>query len=77
MRIIAALRERDAEKAIRELRVHMAASYAWVMPCSRLSGNRLPPSRPNRRRQLGLSQRAREPADRRRLLSPLLPPAEI
>jgi hypothetical protein len=44
MRIIAALRERDAEKAIRELRVHMAASYAWVMPCSRLSGNRLPPA---------------------------------
>ena len=28
--IVAALRERDTEKAVRELRVHMAASYEWV-----------------------------------------------
>ncbi len=28
--IVAALRERDAEKAVSELRVHMAASYEWV-----------------------------------------------
>ena len=28
--IVAALRERDAQKAVTELRVHMAASYEWV-----------------------------------------------
>ena len=28
--VVAALRDRDAEKAVKELRVHMAASYEWV-----------------------------------------------